>query len=105
MNAPHDNIGYAHDHLGAVEKGMPVFDSDNHEIGVVSDIEFASTEANGNGQKLDGVAERDHLLKAGYLKVQNEQGEAWYVAGDQINYVNEGVVQLTVTATALAKIQ
>lgn len=107
MNAPHDNIGYAHDHLGAVEKGMPVFDSDNHEIGVVSDIEFASTEANGSGQKLDGTAEkvRDHLLKTGYLKVQNEQGEAWYVAGDQINYVNEGVVQLTVTATALAKIQ
>jgi sporulation protein YlmC with PRC-barrel domain len=107
MNPEHDNIGYAHDHLGAIEQGMPVFDSDNHEIGTVSDIEFASNEQNGNKDKLKSLAQdvRDHLLKAGYIIVQNDQGAAWYAAGDQINYVNEGVVQLSDAASALPKIQ
>jgi hypothetical protein len=106
MNPEQDNIGYAHDHLGAIEKGMPVFDSSNDEIGVVAGIEFAATEDSERGQKLEGVADnlRNHLLKAGYIKVQNEQGEAWYASGQQINYVNEGVVQLSVPASALTKI-
>lgn len=103
MNSQHDHIGYAHDHLGAIEKGMPVYDSDNQEIGVVAAIEFASNEESANGSRLEGLTQelRDQLLKAGYIKVQNEQGEAWYATGDQINYVNEGVVQLSVMAAAL----
>ena len=104
MNSQNENIGYAHDHLGAIEKGMPVFDSNNDEIGVVAAIEFASNEQSANGDKLEGVAERDQLLKAGYIKIHNEQSEAWYASGNQINYVNEGVVQLNVPESALAKI-
>jgi hypothetical protein len=106
MNPEHENVGYAHDHLGAIEKGMPVFDSNNDEIGVVAAIEFAATEESANGNKLEGLGDsvRDQLLKAGYIKIQNEQGEAWYASGQQINYVNEGVVQLNVPETALVKI-
>jgi hypothetical protein len=106
MNPEQDNIGYAHDHLGAIEKGMPVFDSNNDEIGVVAAIEFAATEESEHGEKLEGLAEnmRDQLLKAGYIKIQNEQSEAWYASGQQINYVNESVVQLNVPENTLAKI-
>jgi hypothetical protein len=106
MNPEQDNIGYAHDHLGAIEQGMPVFDSDNKDIGVVDAIEFAANEDSERGQKLDGLADnlRDQLLKAGYIKVQDEHGSAWYASGDQINYVNEGVVQLNVAGSALTKI-
>jgi sporulation protein YlmC with PRC-barrel domain len=106
MNPQKDNIGYSHDHLGAIQMGMPVFDTNNDEIGAVTDIEFASNEDSANGGKLEGIAShmRDQLLKSGYIKIQNEQGEAWYAAGNQINYVNEGVVQLNVPETALVKI-
>lgn len=106
MNSQNENIGYAHNHLGAIVMGMPVFDSNNDEIGAVAMIEFASTEESENGNKLEGVADhlRDQLLEAGYIKIQNEQGEAWYADGNQINYVNEGVVQLNVPETGLEKI-
>lgn len=106
----HD-IGYAHDHLAAIEQGMPVFDNDNHQVGHVNFIQFAHDTLEEDMVVEQGYLQkapdsiRTQLMRAGFIKVGNDnEGVTYCALGSQIRFVNEGVVQLNVPTSELLKL-
>jgi hypothetical protein len=70
-------------------------------------IEFTPDETTAKQTHLADVSaeKRAELLRSGYIHVRDEaQDTAYFATGDQINYVNEGVVQLKVTVDALTRV-
>lgn len=102
MSEPRSTLGYSHDHLAAIERGMPVCDNQNEQIGTVASVGFPS---DADDMDFQGAPVTLHarLRRSGFIKVLAEGDHAAYFAtGDQIRYVNEGVVQLGVSRSALS---